>query len=956
MRLTATVLMVSGLGWFTVTCGLAGEDHAESSPSVVPQPASAAVSPYGSEPHSLTAVVSATAIQGAAEQQADGERDGWLPPRPIVFDHGELRANRLAFAKNRDAEDDHERLASHLAHLAATAEAARALVGRLVPEHVDQFSFECIASDEGRDVFEIETVEGRVVIRGNTAVAMAMGFHWYLKHHCHCHVSWYGDQLQLPDPLPRVTPKERRVAWAQQRYFLNYCCFGYSLPWWNWPQWERLIDWMALNGITMPLAVTGQEATWQAVCKRLGMSASQVAEFLAGPPYLPFQWMGCLDGWGGPLPQDWIDRHADLQKQILARQRELGMTPVLQGFTGHVPSAVAQLFPDAKLHRIQWIEWETCLLDPLDPLFPRIARMFLEEQAAQFGTDHLYAADTFIEMTPPRGDLEYLANLSRAIYDGMAKSDPDATWVLQGWAFMFKKEFWTQPRIKAFLDAIPHEQMVVLDLFCESTPMWQSTEAFCGKPWLWCNVQTFGRVVHLGGALERNNRGLFDARQHPQSGRLAGLGFVNEGLCYNPVVYDLMFEAAWRDKPVELKDWISAYAEHRYGKPDTDARQAWQILLENVYDAPHRTHSVIERTPGLKRGLAATMHDTDRLADAWNCLLRAAERLGTADTLRFDVVHVGREVLVSHAADLHLRMVEAWEARDATRFERSSQQFLQLIRDVDELLATRPEFLLGCWLEDAKRWGTTEAERRRFEWNARRVLTLWGEGPAIDDYARKQWSGMLTGYYVQRWQRYLDAAAVSLRDGTPLDEAEFGRELRAWMADWSDRQDRYPTEAPGDSVAVARRMRDKYAAAFEPEAPSLTTGKPVTCSHALPAYPAHLANDGRSRNTGRFWATDVTQHPEAWWQVDLEEPTVVGQVVVVAYYGDERFYGFIVEASLDGQAWEVIADRRANTDAATRDGYRCHFTPRPVRYLRVTQTHNSANTGRHLVEVMAYEG
>ena len=130
---------------------------------------------------------------------------------------------------------------------------------------------------------------------------------------------------------------------------------------------------MALHGVNLPLAVTGQEAVWQAVCKQLGMNDEEIAAFLAGPPYLPFQWMGCLDGWGGPLPQSWIDRHTELQQKIVARQRELGMTPVLQGFTGHVPAALAAKFPDAKLHRIDWIEWQTHPLDPLDPLFPKVA-------------------------------------------------------------------------------------------------------------------------------------------------------------------------------------------------------------------------------------------------------------------------------------------------------------------------------------------------------------------------------------------------------------------------------------------------------------------------------------------------------------------------------------------------------------------------------------------------------
>jgi len=185
------------------------------------------------------------------------------------------------------------------------------LLKRLLPEYADLFVFEVISPVYGRDVFEVESSNGKVMIRGNNGVAMAMGLKWYLKEYCHCHVSWNGNQLNVPVPLPQVQPQIRHISWARYRYFLNYCCFGYSLAWYDWSQWERLIDWMALNGINMPLSVTGQEAVWQAVCKRLGMSDEQIDEFLAGPPYLPFQWMGCLDGWGGPLPQNWINRHED---------------------------------------------------------------------------------------------------------------------------------------------------------------------------------------------------------------------------------------------------------------------------------------------------------------------------------------------------------------------------------------------------------------------------------------------------------------------------------------------------------------------------------------------------------------------------------------------------------------------------------------------------------------------
>ncbi len=139
----------------------------------------------------------------------------------------------------------------------ASTGAVLGLVRRVLPDFADLFVFVQIPADNGRDVFEIETLNDKVVIRGNNGVSMAMGMNWYLKHHCRSHVSMRGNQLRLPDLLPNVKSKIRQVSWARHRYFLNYCAFGYSLVWWDWPKWEKLIDWMALNGINTPLSVTG---------------------------------------------------------------------------------------------------------------------------------------------------------------------------------------------------------------------------------------------------------------------------------------------------------------------------------------------------------------------------------------------------------------------------------------------------------------------------------------------------------------------------------------------------------------------------------------------------------------------------------------------------------------------------------------------------------------------------
>jgi len=55
--------------------------------------------------------------------------------------------------------------------------------------------------------------------------------------------------------------------------------------------------------------------------------------------------MGNIHGFGGPLPSSWIENQLQLQHQILARMRSLGMIPVLPGFAGHVPSAITRIYP-----------------------------------------------------------------------------------------------------------------------------------------------------------------------------------------------------------------------------------------------------------------------------------------------------------------------------------------------------------------------------------------------------------------------------------------------------------------------------------------------------------------------------------------------------------------------------------------------------------------------------------
>lgn len=52
-------------------------------------------------------------------------------------------------------------------------------------------------------------------------------------------------------------------------------------------------------------------------------------------------------------------------------------------------------------------------------MFPLIGSLFLWELSKEFGTNHIYGADTFNEMQPPSSQPSYLAAITTAVYEAI---------------------------------------------------------------------------------------------------------------------------------------------------------------------------------------------------------------------------------------------------------------------------------------------------------------------------------------------------------------------------------------------------------------------------------------------------------------------------------------------------------------------------------------------------------
>lgn len=704
-------------------------------------------------------------------------------------------------------------------------ETSNALIKRIIPQKATSFIVEPLQQENQKDVFEIESKNNKIILRGNNGVAVASALYYYLTEYCHCQITWNGTNLHLPKQLPVIKEKVRRQTPYQYRYYLNYCTFNYSMSWWNWDRWQKEIDWMALHGINMPLAITGEEYTWYTVYKEMGLSDDDLKDFFCGPSYFSWFWMGNLDGWGGPLPLSWMQRQKELQQKIIQQERALGMKPVLPAFTGHVPAAFKKKFPNAKLKATNWNNGfaDTYILDSEDPLFAEIGKKFLEAQTKLFGTDHLYSADTFNENEPPSDEPSSLSKLSARVYEGMHNADTAAVWVMQGWLFYSDRKFWKAPQIEALLNAVTDDKMILLDLAAEIEPVWKRTAAFYGKPWIWCQLNNFGGNVNLFGRIDGVAANPALALNDTASKRLSGIGLTMEAIEQNPVIYELMMQHTWQTQPVQLNEWLSKYVVNRYAVADDSLIKAWQILRATAYNGKEirdGAESIITGRPTFDSTTVWTRtklnYAPKDLLPAWDLFIKASKHVNT-DGFQYDLVDITRQVLANYATPLQKQWVNAFKAKDTAAFAKYSKQFLQLISDMDALLATRKDFMLGAWIASARSCGTTNAEKALYERNARDLITLWGdENSPLHEYANRQWSGLLNDFYKKRWQQFFAMLQGSLQKNTDPDLKTFEQNIKAWEWHWVNEQKSFPIQTVGSSISKAQEMYNKYRKIIEP--------------------------------------------------------------------------------------------------------------------------------------------
>ena len=683
----------------------------------------------------------------------------------------------------------------------------------------DRFEIMIDASlaEDGKDVFVITEQNGMPCIKGNNQLSVATGINWYLNHYAHINLTWNNlttDLSQVTLPLP--ASEDKHVCNTTYRYDFNTCTFSYSMAFWTWERWQKEIDWMALHGINAPLNLVGLDVVTRNFLRELGVSESDIDAYIAGPGFIAWFAMNNLEGWGGTInsastgvdmsgnPDWWYTRQEQLCKNMLQRMRELGMQPVIPGFSGQIPNClenytITGFSSGDVINGGTWAGGYTRpdILHPNSSSYATLAPIYYKHLEAIMGVSEFYSMDPFHEGGLPDAVtnatcyppiMAALDTYHNAVEDATKTSynvstdDNQAKWIIQYWQNI--------PKSGAFSSMSSYgDRFIGLDLFSDNiyagnAAKWRDTGSNCyyqGRPYIYCMLHNFGGRSGLHGRLETTMNGYFQALAN--NNNCQGIGATPEGTETNPILYDMLFELPWMDvdnRPT-ADEWLEDYAYSRYGVSATEAPNglaALQNLKKSVWDCKVNqqgtSEAVILARPAWSVGSVSTWSTSAIYWDTQDVRLAADQLISIADLVteeggesgvanyNYDAIDVIRQAMVDYAAELLPLIKAAYDSKNTDEYTRLYQLYLQLMLDLDEMLSYDENFKLERWTSLARNiakevTGTTENDRNWLEWNARTQVTVWSEGNTdLHDYSNRCWAGLIKDFHYKRWKHFFE--------------------------------------------------------------------------------------------------------------------------------------------------------------------------------------------------------
>lgn len=179
-----------------------------------------------------------------------------------------------------------------------------------------------------------------------------------------------------------------------------------------------------------------------------------------------------------------------------------------------------------------------------------------------------------------------------------------------------------------------------------------------------------------------------------------------------------------------------------------------------------------------------------------------------------DVALLGTQVLDDLLVAVYEKLIKAYHDHKSDVVLKYSRMLIEVLEDMDRLLATDLYSLLGNWIQSAKDLGKTEEEKSILEYNARNQITLWGPNGQISDYANKNWAGLVKTYYANRWTIFVDELYYSVKHGNAFNNTDYQDRLWNFESGWNNDTNAYTTKPSGDIIEISGELMKKYGSLF----------------------------------------------------------------------------------------------------------------------------------------------
>jgi alpha-N-acetylglucosaminidase len=719
--------------------------------------------------------------------------------------------------------------------------AETALLSRTIGAAASQVCFQVSPAAGGADTFTISGSAGRILIRASSLSAASAGAGWYLKYVVHADVGLGNFNPRVPTVLPAPPGTITQTSSAKNRYEGNDTQDGYTNPYMSWAEWQNMLDMYALHGINEVYVLPGTDAVYEKVLQDFGYTAAQARAWIPLPATQPWWVMQNLSNDTGPISQSLLDARAALGREIIERCKQLGITPVIPGYFGTVPTDFASANPTADNgnppHVVAQGTWagtqRPSWLDPTDPLFAKVAADYYKQANALLGSSTMYRMNPLQE----GGNLGGInaGAAASAIMTALQTSEPGATWMQLGWG--------ANPT-SAELGGLSPAQLSHL-LIADGTS--DTGSAMPDRDAAWPNTNwLFGTIPFGGGqtAMGANGQAWLDryfSELAKAGSHMTGIAFQPEGV-NDQAAFELFAEIPWHSSAFNLDEWMTQYALGRYGTDQAAA--AWSAIV-GAYTRPVTCcaqESPLGVIPSLSDATTPNF-DVQAFATALPLLTSAAKSVTQTAAFDYDLADVANEVITDWANAELPQISNAYQAKALSTFNALTKTWLQVMGLDDRVLGTVPAFMLGGYVADALHARHTRAESAVLRSNLLHLWTVWfsDSGPSagngnLQDYAAHVLSGMINGYYKPSWRLYFNSLSTALANNTspgPIDWLALGNEFASASTS-------FPTVPKGNTVAIAEQITKLLA--ISPIAPPKITA-PVNGS-ALTTSPAAITGTG----------------------------------------------------------------------------------------------------------------